>query len=112
MKITYNEYLPLDGAGTLLHPAYKWRVDERTEFCDNLMKAGNLWYMMRGGYVHHSIDVEKITQIETKTIKASCSYKRGEKFPFCASINNNVGNHIGNVGSVHFDTIIETILKQ
>ena len=64
MKVTYYENLPLDGAGTMLHPAYKWLRVERTEFCDHITKAGNLYYMMKGGYVYHSIDVEKIRAIE------------------------------------------------
>jgi hypothetical protein len=110
MKVVYNQYTPLDGAGTILSPAYKWRVDERTEFCDNLMKAGNLWYMMRGGYVYHSIEVEKITRIETDTAKASCSYDRREKhFPFFVDIKTQDGNF--SVGADTFETIYNIILN-
>lgn len=112
MKVTYIENLPLDGAGTMLNPAYKWQPVERTEFCDFITKAGNLWYMMRGGYVHHSIDVTKITKIEVRNVVAKCGYEQGAHFPFYASIDNNDGKHICNVGSVDFESIRDTILKQ
>ena len=65
MKVTYFEDRPLDGQGTLINPAYKWFREERTEFCDSICKAGNLWYMLRGGYVFHSINPMKIKRIET-----------------------------------------------
>lgn len=108
MKITYYENLPLDGAGTLINPAHKWLRVERTEFCDNLQKAGNLWYMMRGGYVHHSIDVEKITNIETKSIHAQCSYDRhNADFPFFASMSNGTS-----FGADTFETMYGIIIQQ
>jgi hypothetical protein len=66
MKVTYIEWLPLDGQGTLINPAYKWVKRERSEFCDSISKAGELWYMFRGGFVYHSIDISKITKIEYK----------------------------------------------
>ena len=66
MKVTYFEDLPLDGQGTLLHHACKWLRVERTEYCDSISKAGNLWYMFRGGFVYHSIDISRIARIEYK----------------------------------------------
>lgn len=112
MKVTYIENLPLDGAGTMVNPAYKWLQQERTEFCDFIVKAGFGWYMMKGGYIHHSIDVTKITKIEVRDVVAKCSYEQGAKFPFYASIDNKDGKHICNVGSVDFESIRDTILKQ
>lgn len=64
MKVTYKVLTPLDGAGTILNPAFTWWEDERTEFCSHIQKAGELYYMIRGGYIFHSIDVTKITKIE------------------------------------------------
>lgn len=65
MRVTYIESLPLDGQGTMINPAYKWLDKERTEFCDTIQKAGELWYMFKGGFVFHSIDPMKIKRIET-----------------------------------------------
>lgn len=107
MKVTYYENLPLDGAGTMLHPAYKWLRVERTEFCDTIMKVGNLWYMYRSGFIYHSIEVDKITCIEYKDRIAKCVYEKGNQYPFSASIDNKDGEHICNVGSKDFKTIIE-----
>lgn len=112
MKVTYIENLPLDGAGTMVNPAYKWLQQERTECCDFIVKAGFGWYMMKGGYIHHSIDVTKITKIEVRDVVAKCGYEQGAKFPFYASIDNRDGKHICNVGSVDFESIRDTILKQ
>lgn len=81
MKVTYIENLPLDGAGTLINPAYKWLQQERTEYCDSISKAGELWYMFRGGFVHHSIDPTKITSIERNGVQAICKYYRKEEHP-------------------------------
>jgi hypothetical protein len=74
MKVTYFEDRPLDGQGTLINPAHKWFREERKEFCDTICKAGNLWYMWRGGFVFHSVDVTKVTKIEGKRAKAICKY--------------------------------------
>jgi hypothetical protein len=82
MKVTYIENLPLDGAGTMINPAYKWLPVERTEYCDSISKAGELWYMFRGGFVHHSIDPTKITSIEDAGIKAECKHYRDGSHPF------------------------------
>lgn len=63
MKVTYNE---LVGTGTILNPTYRAYKVERQEYCDSISKSGNLWYMWRGGFVYHSIDISKITKIEYK----------------------------------------------
>ena len=69
MKITYNEYLPLDGAGTMINPAYKWLVTERTETCRNIEKCGYCFYTKDwSGFVIHSIEPEKIKRIEVDSL--------------------------------------------
>ena len=52
--------------GTLLNPTFRCVEHIVTEFCDNLVEMGNssLIYMMRGGYVHHTIDRDMIVKIE------------------------------------------------
>lgn len=82
MKITYIENLPLDEQGTMLHPAYKWKEAERTEYCDSISKVGNLWYMFRGGFVYHSINPAMITTIEDAGVKAECKHYRDGSNPF------------------------------
>lgn len=110
MKVTYNEYLPLDGVGTLLHPAYKWLRKERTETCHHITKACNLYYMMSaGGYVIHSVEVEKITKIEFEDIIVSCTHSKGEPYPFSAVWDRTNGEHYMNQGSVEFCGILESI---
>ena len=110
MIVTYNDYLPLDGAGTLLHPAFKWLRKERTEVCHNITKAGNLYYMMSaGGYVIHSVEVEKITKIEFGDMIVSCSHCANDPYPFCAQWNKKDGQHFMNQGCAEFSGILESI---
>lgn len=63
MKVTYKIRT---GMGTLLNPTFRCVEHIVTEFCDNLVEMGNssLLYMMRGGYVHHTIDRDMIVKIE------------------------------------------------
>ena len=110
MKVTYSYYVPLDGAGTLLNPAYKWRVDERTETCRDIVKAGNLYYMCDwSGYIIHSVEVEKITIIEVADMKISCKYHPNEPKPFTAEFYRANGEHYSNIGSVDFEGILLSI---
>ncbi len=92
MKVTYIENLPLDGAGTMVNPAYKWLQQERTEYCDSISKAGELWYMFRGGFVHHSIDPTKIKRIDWDGASALIEYKRNAMyFPFSVRLESMTG---------------------
>lgn len=91
MKVTYYE---LVGQGTLLHPTYRAIKVDREEFCDTIMKAGNLWYMMRGGFVNHSIEVEKITKIELDGAKMTCKYNNMLK-TFTCRFSNEFGYEFG-----------------
>jgi hypothetical protein len=110
MKIVYNQYTPLDGAGTILSPAYKWRVDERTEFCRNISQAGNLFYLMSyGGYVIHSVDAEKIKRIEVGDLVVTIKYNHFDKYPFQASYDKVDGTHIQNHGCKEFGSILDEI---
>lgn len=109
MKVTYNEYLPLDGAGTMLHPAYKWLEQERTEFCHHIEKAGECYYMMTiEGYVIHSIDVTKIKRIEFGCMAADCAYYRSERYPYQANFTKN-GKHFSGMGAKDFSSVLDSI---
>lgn len=79
MKVTFIELLPLDGAGTMINHAYKWLPVERVEFCDTISKMGNMYYMMRGGYVFTGIKVENITKIEYDGAVANVKYYKEDK---------------------------------
>lgn len=107
MKVTYIELLPLDGAGTMINPAYKWLPVERTEYCDSISKAGELWYMFRGGFVHHSIDPTKITTIEDSGVKAEMKYIRGGAYPFTCSFFKDGVFHT-NAGSKDFGRLLQS----
>jgi hypothetical protein len=110
MKIDYNQYTPLDGAGTILSPAYKWRVDERTELCHHISQAGNLFYLMSyGGYVIRSIETEKIKRIEIGDLVVTIKYNHFDKYPFQASYDKVDGTHIQNHGCKEFGCILDEI---
>ena len=109
MKIVYNYYTPLDGAGTLINPAYKWRVDERTELCHHISQAGNLFYMMSSqGYVIHSIEVEKIKRIEVDSLVIDCTYNRADVYPFHALLKRD-GKYVAGFSANDFNHILEKI---
>ena len=110
MKVTYKESLPLDGAGTMLHPAYKWLNVEREEHCSFIQRAGNLFYMMSSqGFVIHSIEVEKITKIEFADMIVTLKHNRFDSFLFQASFDKTDGTHYAVAGSKGFDGILEDI---
>jgi hypothetical protein len=110
MKVVYNQYTPLDGAGTILSPAYKWRVDERTELCHHISQAGNLFYMMSfQGYVICSVDVEKIKRIEVGDLVVTIKYNHFDKYPFQASYDKVDGTHIQHHGCKEFGSILYEI---
>lgn len=110
MKIVYDYYTPLDGAGTMISPAYKWRVDERTELCHHISQSGNLFYMMSfQGYVICSVDVEKIKRIEVGDLVVTIKYNRQDKYPFQASYDRTDGTHIQNQGCKEFGSILDEI---
>ena len=112
MKVTFKEYLPLDGAGTLLHPAYQWLVVERTETCGFIQKAGNLFYLLSySGYVVHSIEVEKITKIEFWDVVVTCSYDEKAQYKFSTEWNRTNGEHIQNMGCMDFSVVLDSINK-
>ena len=105
MKVYYYE---LVGQGTLLHPTYKAFKVDREEFCDTIMKAGNLWYMIKGGYVHHSIEVENITKIEFDGATAECRYHRDGHHPFTCRFTNRFGYGFA-AGYQDFDGLLRDI---
>ena len=110
MKVTYIENLPLDGQGTMLHPAYKWLSAERVDFCQYIQQAGNLFYMMSSqGFVIRSIDVEKITKIEFADMVVTLKHDRLAVLPFTASFDKTDGTHYQNQGSKEFGGILESI---
>lgn len=110
MKVTYSYYVPLDGVGTMLNPAYTWRVEERTETCRDIVKVGNLYYMINwSGYIMHSIEVEKINTIEVGDMKIACKYHPNERYPFTAEFYRANGEHYQNQGSVDFERILLSI---
>jgi len=106
LKITFNEHLPLDGAGTLISPAHKWLVKERTEYCDNISKVGNIWYMWRGGFVYKSVEPEKITRLDGLhgTI-ASITHYIGSPYPFSCRYTNKFGKEFG-AGYAEFSELV------
>lgn len=110
MRVTYIENLPLDGAGTMLHPAYKWLRVEREEVCSFIQKAGNMYYMMSSqGFFMHSVDVEKIRKIEFADMVVSLKHNRLDAYPFQASFNKTDGTHYSNMGSKEFASVLESI---
>jgi len=109
MKVTFTELLPLDGAGTMISPAYKWLRVDREEFCHHITKAGNLYYMMtREGWVIHSIKVENIKRIEFGCMVADCSFLRGESYPYQVTYTKN-GEHLSGQGAKDFSSVLESI---
>jgi hypothetical protein len=110
MKVTFTELLPLDGAGTMLHPAYKWLRVEREEVCSSIQKAGNMYYMMSSqGFVIHSVDVEKIRKIEFADMVVSLLYDNAASYPFMVSFDKTDGTHYSNMGSKEFSSVLESI---
>lgn len=77
MKVTYYEVTPLNGDGTLTYPATRWKRSLRSELCNGIRKMGNLWYMMRGGYVYMPIDVHRIAEIDGYAV---CDVPNTERF--------------------------------
>ena len=109
MKITYNEYLPLDGAGTMISPAYKWLVTERTETCRSIEKCGYCFYTKDwSGYVIHSIEPEKIKRIEVDSLVIDCTYNRSDVYPFHALMKRD-GKYVAGFSANNFGHILEKI---
>lgn len=109
MKVFYNEYLALDGAGTLLNPAYKFLSVDRVEGCHHIQKAGNMYYLIDwSGYIMHSIDVTKVKRIEFGDMAVDCSYKRENFYPYRYTFTKN-GEHLSNGGAKEFVSILYSI---
>ena len=111
MKVTYIENLPLDGAGTLINPAYKWLQQERQEFCDGLqMYTRESAMMYRGGFTWHSVEVNKITRLEGNKGTAICTYHPNAPYPYNARISlHDQANDFG-IGCKDFSEIMRYVL--